>query len=239
MIAEKAGDFALAQVARAAAHRVRSALDGTPSPSRPKPMFKVRPSTPSSLANQRKPSSAAMPKRLVGDRPFRRPQAPPAAGRRGVRDSARARTSCSRASSGWRNGGIGQRRPGIGDAGDVGVAKQRQNRMVKRRGGDFDLPGVLRASDIRARRAPAARAAWRAASACRLRCSRRPSATSAITSGSLARYSSSIQASCEKQLQIAPVAHGQYAWPTLRRRPAAPNRKARCSAASATSNFRD
>ena len=29
---------------------------------------------------------------------------------------------------------------------DIGIAEQRQNRMIKRRRGDFDLPGVLRAA---------------------------------------------------------------------------------------------
>ena len=86
--------------------------------------------------------------RLVGNRSLRRPQPH---GRRSEKPFV-IRAGADELLAGIfgvAERGAGQRGSGIGLPRDIRIAKQRQNRMVKRRGGDFDLSGVARAAIFR------------------------------------------------------------------------------------------
>ena len=84
-------------------------------------------------------------KHFIGDRTFRRPQPHRRDAELLLAMYSRASSSCSRASCGIAEARR-QRHAGMRDAGDVGIAQQRQNRMVERRGRDFDLPGAASAA---------------------------------------------------------------------------------------------
>ncbi len=84
-------------------------------------------------------------KRFVRNRSFRRPQADGRRAEKPLVIGARPNELFAGV-FGMAKRGAGQRRSGIGLPRDVRIAKQRQNRMIKRRGGDFDLSRVTRAA---------------------------------------------------------------------------------------------
>ena len=116
-----------------------SALSGTPAPSRPNPDAQRAPQHAFIRGKPLEPQFGRDGKRFIGNGSLRGPQPVRRFSENSLVVAARPRelfASIFRMAE----RGRGQRRSGIRDARDVGVAQQRKNGVIKRRRRNFDLP---------------------------------------------------------------------------------------------------